>query len=595
MSDTLALAGRLQLLGDDDLVALVSTRLNDARGIKDFFDLADRLLDPSSIEAALAGLSRPTLSALAHPDAATDPAAIEPAGRLLLTTGGRPDVALPAVTAVLDAWPARGLPSAAELAGAEPPADTDRSQPQENSDRMAAERAFTATAGIAELIHELRTVPVRELAKGGVAAPDAKRLTASLGIDSNDLDALLRIARRAGLVTLDNLLWSATDDALPWLLRSAAQRWTALATSWLTALPADIGSVLRERSSQPWGADAQRAIAFLFPAGGDALRGRVAFVLDSAEYLGITAGGYPGAAARALLDGTTEPLSKVAADLLPAEVSNVYLQHDLTVVAPGPLTPDVDVRLRTLADIEGRGLASTYRLSAASITRSLAEGETAEGILSFFRSVSLTGVPQPVEYLVVETSSRYGRLRAGATSPEEESSTGAHSYVRSEDSSLLSTLMVDHGLASLGLEYDTARRLTSRFAFETLFWMIADARYPVVAEHASGAIYAPVRTRTAPKPPAPTPKPFVELIARLRETTHDTKDAPEAWIARQLDVAIKAKSHLAVSVGMPDDKTIVFLVTPLSLAAGRLRAIDEKAGVERTLPLRNITAVNPAP
>ena len=92
---------------------------------------------------------------------------------------GRPDVALPAVTAVLDAWPARGLPSAAELAGAEPPADTDRSQPQENSDRMAAERAFTATAGIAELIHELRTVPVRELAKGGVAAPDAKRLTAS--------------------------------------------------------------------------------------------------------------------------------------------------------------------------------------------------------------------------------------------------------------------------------------------------------------------------------------------------------------------------------------------------------------------------------
>jgi hypothetical protein len=46
---------------------------------------------------------------------------------------------------------------------------------------------------------------------------------------------------------------------------------------------------------------------------------------------------------------------------------------------------------------------------------------------------------------------------------------------------------------------------------------------------------------------------------------------------------------------MPDDKTVVFLVTPLSLAAGRLRAIDEKAGVERTLPLRNITAVAPAP
>jgi hypothetical protein len=91
------------------------------------------------------------------------------------------------------------------------------------------------------------------------------------------------------------------------------------------------------------------------------------------------------------------------------------------------------------------------------------------------------------------------------------------------------------------------------------------------------------------------PETFVDLVARLRESAHAVDDAPEAWIARQLDVAIKAKSPLAVSVGMPDDKTVVFLVTPLSLAAGRLRAIDEKAGVERTLPLRNITAVAPAP
>jgi hypothetical protein len=261
---------------------------------------------------------------------------------------------------------------------------------------------------------------------------------------------------------------------------------------------------------------------------------------------------------------------------------------------PGPLTPDVDVRLRTLADIEGRGLASTYRISAASVTRALAEGETAEGILTFFRSVSLTGVPQPVEYLVTETSSRYGRLRAGAASPDDEAR-GISSYVRSDDDSLLSTLAVDHGLASLGLEHDGRDRLTSRYPFDTLFWMISDARYPIVAERESGATFAPVRTRTAQRRAAPTSLPFVDLVARLRESAHAVGDAPEAWIARQLDVAIKAKSHLAVSVGMPDDKTVVFLVTPLSLAAGRLRAIDEKAGVERTLPLRNITAVAPAP
>jgi hypothetical protein len=580
MSDTLALAGRLQLLDDDALVALASTRLHDARGIKDFFDLADRLLDPASIDAALAALPRRTLAALAHPSPDTDAADLEPAARLFLTDGGAPGQALDAVTRVLRSWPERGLPSADQLAHEPAPDDTDRAQQRDTSDRMAAERAFTATAGIAELIHELRTMPVRELAKGGVAAPDAKRLLASLSIEANDLDALLRIARRAGLVTLEDLLWSATDEALPWLLKGSADRWIALATSWLDALADDIGEVLRSRSRRPWGADAQRTIAFLYPAGGDALRGRVAFVLDSAEYLGITANGYPGAAARALLDNTTEPLSSVAAALLPAEVSNVYLQHDLTVIAPGPLTPDVDERLRTLADIEGRGLASTYRISAASITRALVEGETAEGILSFFRSVSLTGIPQPVEYLVTEASSRYGRLRAGEAGPEDQA-LGVQSYVRSDDDSLL--------------EHDGTGRLTSRFPFETLFWMISDARYPVVAERASGATFAPVRTRIAQRKAAPTPQPFVDLVARLRESAHAVGDTPEAWIARQLDVAIKAKSPLAVSVGMPDDKTIVFLVTPLSLAAGRLRAIDEKAGVERTLPLRNITAVAPAP
>jgi hypothetical protein len=208
--------------------------------------------------------------------------------------------------------------------------------------------------------------------------------------------------------------------------------------------------------------------------------------------------------------------------------------------------------------------------------------------------VSLTGVPQPVEYLVSEASSRYGRLRAGTATPEDELN-GIRSYVRSDDDGLLSTLAVDHSLSSLGLQPDGSGRLTSRFPFDTLFWMISDARYPVVAERASGATYAPVRTRPARRPVPATSSPYVDLVARLRESGHAPSDAPEAWISRQLDVAIKAKTPLAVSVGMPDDKTIVFLVTPLSLAAGRLRAIDEKAGVERTLPLRNITAVAPAP
>ena len=64
-TSTLSLAGRLRDLGDEDLIALLAAReVRDVR-IRDFFDLADALFDPASIQRALAGLDRMTLAALA--------------------------------------------------------------------------------------------------------------------------------------------------------------------------------------------------------------------------------------------------------------------------------------------------------------------------------------------------------------------------------------------------------------------------------------------------------------------------------------------------------------------------------------------------
>ena len=60
----LAFAGHLRSLSDDDLVRLLSARELRENGIKDFFDLADALLDPASVQQALAHLDRPTLAAL---------------------------------------------------------------------------------------------------------------------------------------------------------------------------------------------------------------------------------------------------------------------------------------------------------------------------------------------------------------------------------------------------------------------------------------------------------------------------------------------------------------------------------------------------
>jgi hypothetical protein len=278
------------------------------------------------------------------------------------------------------------------------------------------------------------------------------------------------------------------------------------------------------------------------------------------------------------------------AEALPTEVSTVYLQHDLTVVAPGPLRPDLDQVLRAMAQIESHQVASSYRFSAGSIARALGAGYSAESIRSFLMGISATGIPQPLEYLITESSARYGLLRAGQV--VTDSGEPAGSYVRSDDRSLLHTVAVDQGLSSLGLVFVSPLRLVSRFDLDTVFWLLADARYPVIAEAESG--HPTTLVRPLPKPPAPAqPLHTVsELVNRLRGSgVQGNADTEEAWLVRQLDVAVKTKSTVLVTVTMPNGSEVVFPMVPTSVASGRMRGTDQKAGVERTLPLASITQV----
>jgi hypothetical protein len=275
------------------------------------------------------------------------------------------------------------------------------------------------------------------------------------------------------------------------------------------------------------------------------------------------------------------------AALFPAEVSQVYLQHDLSVVSPGPLAPPVDARLRTMADVEGRALASTYRVSTASLSRAMAAGETESSMREFLREIALTGIPQPLDYLLTEASTRYGLVRVGV-SPE------GRTYISSPDVTLLRTLVVDHSVAALGL-VRSGGRLESRFELDLVFWTLSEARYPVAAENASGEIIV-LKRRQAPRTSnANASDPTAALIERLRVgSSADPDVTSKAWLARQLDVAIKAKLGLTVTVRMPDGSAVDYQLEPASVGGGRLRARDRKSDIERTLPLASIVSVGPA-
>ena len=606
----LALAGQLRSLTDAELGALLSAREIREQGIKDFFDLADALLDPESIQHALGRLDRPTLAALGAlselgtatlQDAAAhlttlgaDPSDLQvhltEAHRLALVTLTDGRYAVPAsVTRQLSEWPALGLPSVADLIGV--PAPTALAPVSaidaRVTDGISAEHAFATTTAIAELIAEVQRESARELARGGVALPDSKRLAASMGVDLDRVPGLLEIAARAGLVALEAGRWMPTGSSTDWLVDSSGERWAMLAGAWLDRLPADIRAILRERARATWGERLDEYIDWLFPAGGEWMRDRVLVYTRDAELLGITADHAPSTPGTALLTDGPAPAATVMAALFPPEVSQVYLQHDLSIVSPGPLAPRLDARLRAIADTEGRALASTYRVSTASLYRAMAAGETSNSIRQFLSGISLTGIPQPLEYLIAEAAKRYGLVRVGALD-------GDRAYVRSADDTMLRTLLVDHGLASLGLTR-VGDRLESRFDLDVVFWTLTEARYPVAAENAAGEVIV-LKRKLAPRAgAAAAAPPALSLIEKLRlGSSEDPEITGKAWLSRQLDVAIRGKLALTVTVQLQNGSTIDYQLEPASMGGGRLRARDRKADIERTLPLASITSVGPA-
>jgi hypothetical protein len=609
----LALAARLRALDDDALARLVTQRQVRDAGIRDFFDLAEALLDRSSVQAALERLDRRILAVLAVAGELAEksgaPTAEQLSSRLevpvsevrerlsvasdagLLGSESGRYAPWDAVVEQLRAWPAFGLPTGSDLESTAPPAVL---EPVSDSDmrfidRGAGDRAFGTLGAVTETLLALRDAPARRLTRGGLALPDARRLAGIAGVDAGEVELLLDIAARAGLAVLAGTEWVPTPALTTWLTGSRVDRWAELASGWLSRLPDDLRDLLRSRAHAVWGDGLLDYLGWLYPAGGAWIRERAAAAAREAELLGITGAGAPSTAgAKLLLDGT-EVAARAMAESFPPEVETVYLQHDLTVIAPGPLRVDLETRLRGMAEVEARGVASSFRITAVSLTRAFVAGETADGVRAFLAGLSLTGIPQPLDYLIADTAARFGTLRVG----QLPDAVGA--YVRSDDAELLRQLAVDQALAPLGLAAPDGEsgRLVTRFDVGLLYTSLLDARYPVVAEDASGEIVAMRAERRASSGGGIVSDDTAALlISRVRESAAAApEEADRAWLARQLELAIKGKVMVRVTVRLPDDSLAEYTLEPAALAGGRLRARDRNADVERTLPLASIVAV----
>ena len=631
----LGLASKLRALPDAELRRIIGERGVSASGIHDFFDLAEALLEPVNVQRALSHLDRKTLAVLAvagqlHGEAVvpTLNAVTRRLGQLgrvevrgddvasriallhaLLLSDDTDDsdgccIPYEAVSAQLASWPAHGLPDLADLATTLPPAALATVPDREIAfiDQLAAERAFSAVSSIAELVSDLSREPARQLSRGGLGLPDTKRLSIAMSVELDLVAPILALASRASLLGRSDGYWMETEAGEAWLLEDTTSRWAALASAWQTALPPIVAESLPRQVGVLWGESLTGFIAWLYPAGAEWMLAQLSEFARDAELLGITAHDTTSTAGASILSRDPGAAIVTLAAALPAEVGAVYLQHDLSIVAPGPLSPAIDSRLRGLADVESRELASSYRITAASVSRALAAGENAGTLLAFLASISLTGIPQPVDYLITESAARYGRVRVGSFGESAAPIAPAGddtvylSYVSSSDSALLGTIAVDQTLAAFGfVRAGDGEHLLSRFASDAVFWALSDARYPVAAENDRGEIVHPRRHELAPVTITPAVDTVQNLVDKLRLDAESGISVADAWLARQLDTAIKAKQTVLVSIAMPGGAVVEYLLEPASVRNGRFRARDRRADIERTLPLTSIRSITPAP
>lgn len=557
------LADWLAAARDDDLLRLLTARgVRPDAGWQDFFDAAESLLDPASLARVLPSLTASEAGALL--DAASGRGAGSEQEQLTALALLRPDGTPypPVVTAI-----------AGRTAPAPPQGPTTISSSSESASAHAAERAFTTVAVLADLLLVTRERPFALLIGGGVSAGEKRQLSES-GVPVEIVDTLLALAIQAGLAAAADRRLRSTQPAEEWLRASAVDRWSVLATSFRDALPRGVRS-----SDGGWIAPEQWTFAHPWdPAWPD----RARTIHEAARLLGLIAeDGTEPEWATGLREGGA-PDTAALARLLPTEVDRIFLQNDLTAIAPGPLEPALDVRLRAIATRESAAQASSYRFTSESVAHAFVAGETERSILDLLGAISLTGIPQPLSYLIAQTAQRHGLVRV---STDEET---GRTRIESSDPHLISAMAVDQSLRPLALTAHV-ESLTTRVSRETVYWALTDARYPATLVGPDGALLVRERHPAPPVVPASSDSPdLAALITRLR--SHQGPDADAAWLDRELEAAVRAKSVLQVTVGMPDGSTRELLLEATGMGGGRLRGRDRAADVERTLPVSSILA-----
>lgn len=517
--------------------------------------------------------------------------------------------------------------------------------------RNAAMGAIAETLRLTgELLAAVREQPLATLRSGGVGVRELKRLADSMRFGTQETSVLLEICALSGLLRLDvdTSTW-VQPPSLEWLGLPRQEQWLWLVNAWLASerAPSLVGQPLTGPASastthhgtagttiNALSAEAQRPDApvvrrrileildeltveaaapdgrapvlnatavmeraeWTQPRMSRRFSSLVRGILQEAELLGLMGSGAFTQLGSALAAGQREQALEILGEHLPAAVSHVLLQADLTAVAPGYLAPEISGKLLLMADAEGQGPATIYRFSGDSVRRALDAGHDAASLLAFLREHSATDVPQPLEYLVQDTASRHGRLRVSTSA----------SFIQSDDEAAIADLLHEAGTSILGLVRIAPTVLTSTAGPRDVARTLRGLGLSPTVQEAEAAVVVRLKRTTAlpgsarPLYAAPRTAPpdddvdaQIAVLRRERPAEAPGEASPQLGL-ETLQKAIRLKQAVTMNVvdslGNSNTETVV----PVSVSGGRVRVFDPGKDTERVLSIHRIIDVEPA-
>jgi hypothetical protein len=579
VSDQLRIASALRKLDNASLEKLITLRMVNSTHLSDFFDFADALSTSKSVSAAISSLSARLFYQLEEiclaPAKKADPILSD---LLLVEKIGAEFVAFDGtIAAVKQIRQDRPLLLAQDsLHPLSSPLD------EESVDRDASLAIFDIIQALTELIFELEQRYIREVGKRGVGLPDVKRLANHLRKSNEYAKQVFELAQQSELAAVEGGRWQLGAFTENWIAWTDRERWQHLATTWLKLLGEDAAN---ELLAVKVGENFERQLFEIFPFADSTVSNRIKKVAELAAAIGLVAEGQATSWLAALSDRTGAKASKLAVAGLPEPDERIIVQADLTLIAPSPLATDVEIRLRRFVDTEQVGMASSYRLSALSVSHGLETGLTIGEIRELLERLSGKALPQPVDYLLREAETRFARLRV------KPIKSGAHSMIESADSILLAEIHNDQRLKPFALHFDEQGNLHSRFECELVYFALREANFVAVRVDEKGQVISPQKL-TAKTSVSSQKKSVLEDIERMRSAdTKGTSNPDDDDLLRQIQLAIKNKAKISITLKTAAGEEVQYLVEPVGVANGRLRAKDRKADIERTLPLSSLVSI----